>query len=103
MEALRAVAAEAGDSPARVALAWVLGRPGITAALMGVSRVEQVADNVAALDVRLSSEHRAALDAASASKEAKLYALFAPTLRQHVTFGGATVRGWVRLRAGREN
>ena len=92
---LRRVAAEAGESPARVALAWVLGRPGVAAALMGVSRVEQVADNVAALDVRLSPEHRAALDAVSAAAEPKmLYSLFAPQARRHLTFGGESVRAW---------
>lgn len=93
VDALRKVAAEAGQSPARVALAWVLGRPGITAPLIGVSRVEQVADNVAALDVVLAPEHRAALDAASAP-ETRLYALFAPAMRRQVTFGGASVEGW---------
>ena len=94
VDALRRIAGEAGHSPARVALAWVTGRPGITAALMGASRVEQVADNVAALDVVLSPEHRAALDAVSATTEARIYALFAPAMRRNVTFGGASVRAW---------
>ena len=94
VEALRAVAAEAGESPARVALAWVLGRRSVSAALMGVSRVGQVADNVAALDVRLAPEHRAALDAASAPAAPRLYTLFTPAVRRHVTFGGAAVAEW---------
>ena len=94
VEALRRVAVEAGESPARVALAWVLGRPGVASALMGVSRIEQVADNVAALDVRLAPEHRAALDAASGSADPRLHTLFTPAVRRHVTFGGASVAGW---------
>ena len=85
------VAAEAGESAARVALAWVCGRPGITSTLMGVSRAEQVADNAAALELALAKEHRAALDAVSASVDPRLYALFTPTLRQHVVFGGCSV------------
>ena len=40
--------------PARIALAWVLGRNGVTSTLMGVSRTEQVADNVQSLGVVLS-------------------------------------------------
>lgn len=94
VEALRRVADEAGHSPARIALAWVAGRPGVASTLIGVSRVEQVADNIAALDVVLSPEHRAALEAASAPAEAKLHGLFTPAMRQRVTFGGASVRGW---------
>ncbi len=95
VEALRRVAREVGESPARVALAWVLGRPGVASTLMGVSRVGQVADNVAALDVRLSPEHGAALDAASAPADPRLlYSLFSPPVRRHVTFGGASVTGW---------
>ncbi|MBI1692123.1 aldo/keto reductase [Methylorubrum rhodesianum] len=43
------VAAEAGQTPARVALAWVVGRPGVALILLGVSRTEQVIENVAAL------------------------------------------------------
>lgn len=93
VDAVKAVAAQAGQTPARIALAWVLARPGITSTLTGVSRVEQVTDNIKALDFKLAPEHAAALDAASAP-EARLYALFAPPLRRHVTFGGALVEAW---------
>ena len=95
VDILRRVADEAGQSPARVALAWVVGRPGVASTLMGVSRAEQVFDNVAALNVALSPEHRAALDAASAPSDPRfLYSLFAPALRQQVVFGGSTVEAW---------
>ena len=94
VDVLRRVAEEAGQSPARIALAWVLGRPGITSALMGVSRAEQVQDNAAALEVALSPGQRAMLDAASAPEPRMLYGLFTPALRQQVVFGGSTVRAW---------
>ena len=94
VDAVRKIADESGQGAARVALAWVIGRPGVTSTLMGVSRPEQVADNIAALDVRLSPAHRAALDAVSAPDARMLYSLFTPALRQHAVFGGATVRGW---------
>lgn len=93
VEELRRVATEAGESMARVALAWVMGRPGVTSTLMGVSRPEQVLDNAAALDIRLAPEHRAALDAVSRPAHPNmLYGLFQPTMRQHAVFGGSTVR-----------
>ena len=58
---------------------------------MGVSRAEQVYDNVAGLELLLAEEHRAALDAVSASADPRLYALFTPAMRQHVVFGGCSV------------
>jgi aryl-alcohol dehydrogenase-like predicted oxidoreductase len=92
---LRRVADDAGQSPARVALAWVVGRPGITSTLMGVSRAEQVKDNAAALDLTLSDQHIASLDKVSSSSSPRmLYGLFQPGMRQHVVFGGSSVRPW---------
>ena len=93
VDALKRVALDVGHSPARVALAWVLGRPGVTSALLGVSRIEQLHDNFAALDLVLDAEHRAALDVASAAEARMLYALAKPPMRQQVVFGGAAVRG----------
>ena len=93
VETVKRVAAEAGETPARIALAWVLGRPGVASTLMGVSRVSQVTDNVSALDLVLSAEHQAALDAVSAPEPRMLYALSRPGLRDQVVFG-AGVRGW---------
>ena len=94
VEALKQVAKDAGQSPARVALAWVTGRPGVTSTLMGVSRVEQVADNIAALDLVLSAALRIALDAASAPTPRMLYSLFTPAVRQHAVYGGSAVMPW---------
>ncbi|MDQ1077925.1 aldo/keto reductase [Pseudoroseomonas cervicalis] len=93
VDALKAVAAEMGESPARVALAWVAGRPGVATTLMGVSRVEQVADNVAALGLALTPGHLAALEAASRGEPRFPYGLFDPALRNQLVFGGADVRG----------
>ncbi|AWN50458.1 aldo/keto reductase [Methylobacterium sp. 17Sr1-1] len=94
--ALRRVAEALGAPPARVALAWVMGRSGVASTLMGVSRPDQVTDNVAALNLVLPPEHRAALDAASAPAEPRmLYALSRPPLRSRVVFGGAAMRSMV--------
>jgi len=94
VDAVRRVAAEMGQSPARIALAWVAGRPGVASVLMGASRAEQVSDNAAALDIVLPAEHRDALDAVSAPAPRQLYSLFTPGFRQHVVFGGSAVRPW---------
>ena len=44
------IARARGQSLAQMALAWVLRLPEVTSALVGASRVEQVEQNVAALD-----------------------------------------------------
>jgi aryl-alcohol dehydrogenase-like predicted oxidoreductase len=58
------VIAKAHDStPARVALAWVVGRPGVTSTIIGARRIEQLEDNLKALDVKLTAEEVGRLDA----------------------------------------
>ena len=94
VDVLQRVAQECGESAARVALAWVIQRPGVSSVLMGVSKVEQFRDNIAALDVRLSEAHLAVLDKVSAPAQKTLYSLFSAPLRQHVVFGGSRVRSW---------
>ena len=91
VDALRGVADAIGETPARVALAWVLSRPGVDCALMGVSRVAQVHDNIAATDLRLPADAVATLDAASAPDTPMIYGLFTPAGRQAVVFGGSAV------------
>jgi len=65
IRALAAVAEARGQSLARLALAWVLSRPGVTSVLIGASKVSQIEDNVAALEnTGFSAEEMAAIDAA---------------------------------------
>lgn len=92
VELLRQIAGQTGVPPGKIALAWVTGRPGVSSTLMGVSRVEQVAENIAAVDYVLSQEHRAELDAVSVFNSRMLYSLFTPSLRKAVVFGGSSVR-----------
>ncbi|MCG2621471.1 aldo/keto reductase [Arthrobacter sp. I2-34] len=65
--ALDSVAAARGISITTAALAWLLARPGITAALASARTVEQLPDLIAAAETVLTPEETAALDAASAS------------------------------------
>jgi aryl-alcohol dehydrogenase-like predicted oxidoreductase len=59
------VAKEVGRSPAQVALAWLRQRPVPVIPIVGARRVAQFKDNLACLDLTLSSEQVRRLDAAS--------------------------------------
>ena len=58
-----AVAANRGVTPAETALAWLLSRPGVTAPIVGVTKLEQLDAAVRALDLTLTREECAALEA----------------------------------------
>jgi len=64
--ALRPLAEQAGLSMAQLAVAWVLQNDGVSAAIIGASRPDQVTDNAAAAGVRLDADLLAAIDAALA-------------------------------------
>ncbi len=59
---LRPLAEDAGLSMAQMAVAWVLGNPNVSTAIVGASRPEQLADSVRASGVVLDAELRAAID-----------------------------------------
>ena len=50
------LAAKRGVKPTQVALAWVLAKPGITAPIVGASKLSHLDDHVAALDLRLAAD-----------------------------------------------
>src|SRR3954471_24233652 len=50
------LAARRGLKPTQVALAWLLARPGVTAPIIGASKLPHLDEAVAALDVRLQPE-----------------------------------------------
>jgi aryl-alcohol dehydrogenase (NADP+) len=63
IEALRAVAAEAGMSMATMAIRWVLSNPAVTVPIIGASRPEQLADSLAAAEQGpLPADLKATLD-----------------------------------------
>src|SRR5262249_38679055 len=62
LTALDRVAKARGLPHAQVALAWLLGRPGVTAPIVGATRLEHLDAAVAALGVRLSDEEVRALE-----------------------------------------
>lgn len=60
-----AIAKERGVSGAQIALAWLIGRPGVTSVIIGGRNEEQFRDNLAAADLTLTEEERARLDKVS--------------------------------------
>jgi aryl-alcohol dehydrogenase-like predicted oxidoreductase len=66
LAALDEAAAAARATPAQVAIAWLLAKPGITAALASATSPEQLAELIGAAGLSLSAATVAALDAASA-------------------------------------
>jgi aryl-alcohol dehydrogenase-like predicted oxidoreductase len=62
VQRLRPIADEAGITMSQLALAWVLHRPNVTAVIAGATRPEQVRENAAAADVKLSGDTMAAVD-----------------------------------------
>ncbi len=62
VDRLRQTAEREGVSLAQLALCWVLSRPGVTSAIIGATRPEQIEENVAAVDKSLSAETLARID-----------------------------------------
>ncbi len=65
-EAVAKVAADAGRSPAQIALNWVLTRAGVTSPIIGARTMEQLEDNLGAVGWRLDPDHERTLEDASA-------------------------------------
>lgn len=56
------IAQRRGVKNAQIALAWILGRPGLTAPIIGASRREHLDDALAALSITLTAEEVASLE-----------------------------------------
>lgn len=66
IDALIDLAAAHGTTPAAVALAWVQARPGVASSIIGARRLDQLEDNLSALEVHLTDGDMARLNALSA-------------------------------------
>ncbi len=65
MDELVALAEARKVSPAQITLAWLLGRPGVTTVIIGGRTEAQIADNLGAANVKLTTEERGRLDKVS--------------------------------------
>ena len=93
LETLQAVAADIGHSPAQVALAWLASRPAVSTTVLGASRPEQIIDNVAALDIKLTGSNLETLDNAAVPDAIYPYPIASPIVNR-MMFGGRTVTSW---------
>lgn len=57
------VAGRRGLPPAQIATAWLLRQPGVTAPIIGATKLDHIADAVASLDVELTDDEVAELEA----------------------------------------
>lgn len=63
LDALRSTAAERALPPAQIALAWLFGKPSVSAPIIGATRPGHLDDAVAAIDLTLTDEDLARLEA----------------------------------------
>jgi aryl-alcohol dehydrogenase-like predicted oxidoreductase len=66
LDAIAPIAKAHNCSPARVSLAWLLAKPVVTSVIIGAKRLDQLTDNLAAVDLTLSTEEIKLLDDVSA-------------------------------------
>ncbi len=63
VEAVKRVAEKRGEPPARIALAWLLSNPVVTAPIVGATKLRHLDDAIAAADIELGEEEIAMLEA----------------------------------------
>jgi len=69
LRALDEVAARKGSTPARVAIAWLIARPAVSAPIASATSLEQLNDLVEATKLELDEDSMRLLDEASAWRE----------------------------------
>jgi aryl-alcohol dehydrogenase-like predicted oxidoreductase len=92
VDALIAVAREVDSTPARVALAWLAQKPGVSSIILGARTRKQLDDNLAAADLVLTTAHVAKLDDLSKPAlnfPADMLAASVPGF----AYGGTTING----------
>ena len=66
IDVMREIAQGRGCTVAQVALAWLLAKPAVSTVIIGAKRLDQLSDNLGAVDIHLSPEDSERLDSASA-------------------------------------
>lgn len=93
LDVVRAVAQELECTPAQVALRWSSQQPTVAGLIIGASRVPQLQENMAALDIVLSADQLARLDAVSAIVPTYPATVASPAINK-MLFGGHAVTAW---------
>ena len=92
VDALIAIGKELGATPARVALAWVQKRPGVTSTIIGARTLEQLDQNLGSLGVTLTAQQRSRLDELS-QPELAFPMKFLMAMAGSFMHGGISVNG----------
>jgi len=87
LEVLQEAARQIGRSPAQVALNWVARRPGVAATLIGATKLEQLEDNLGALDFELPPELASRLEEAGRPEAVFPYSFFRPEMQARISGG----------------
>ena len=66
LDVMAPIAKAHGCSPARLSLAWLLARPVVTSVIIGAKRLDQLQDNLAAVELKLTQDELSQLDEVSA-------------------------------------
>jgi aryl-alcohol dehydrogenase-like predicted oxidoreductase len=66
LDVMAPIANAHGCTPARVALAWLLAKPVVTSVIIGAKRLDQLQDNLAAIELTLTQDEVGQLDEVSA-------------------------------------
>jgi len=91
IDELIAIGQELSASPASVALAWVQSRPGVASTIIGARRIDQLEQNLAALDITLTADQIARLD--KLSKPVLPFPMQFMNVAGMFSQGGTTVNG----------
>ncbi len=91
IDELIAIGKEQKASPASIALAWVQGRPGVASTIIGARRIDQLEQNLAALDVGLTADQIARLD--KLSKPTLGFPAAFMNIVNMYSHGGTTING----------
>ena len=92
IDELETIAKALDTTVARVALAWVQGRPAVSSTIIGARSLAQLEDNLKGLDVKLTAEHSAKLDELTKPK-LNFPADFLDMARA-IHAGGTTINGY---------
>ena len=91
IDQLEIIAKAHAASVAAVSLAWLLAKPGVTSPIIGARRLSQLEDNIKALDVKLTADEVAKLDALTQPKLNFPHNML--PMAPSIIHGGATVNG----------
>jgi aryl-alcohol dehydrogenase-like predicted oxidoreductase len=93
------VAKQIGRTPAQVALNWVTNRPAVSSTIIGATKIQQLEQNLAALDFAIPAELSKQLDVISAPELAYPYYFFYKKEFRDMVSGNTTVRSTQRAEA----